>query len=364
MHVEQIPVDDWIKSNSSLIPRRYYNKKPLAEIINLPNYSNVSTDFELQEDGAVDVYAVGELIYNLAEAKRNHILVYDNIVLSLARNGLDTARGIRKDFTFSFANVKPDTAGIFRYKQDGIIFHGVKKAAPENVGYRAEIQIPWNIIESKAPSSLSMNVKIGDSEDCIYQNSVIALLSDDHFNSLASTGMGNVHFYGKSGASAQQIGVSLSSNYFLPTMDGDFQEWERFTARELAKVLHGAPLDKFDLSARIKTCWDESNFYLYIDIDDSKLCYMPKNDDKRKKTFVDYGWIEDSHKRTIWNMHVFNSRHAGGAFKNQMIDTALFLRKGRYTLHFTTDESHTFGAWDDDKPNVPFYGIVVYKATP
>jgi hypothetical protein len=80
--------------------------------------------------------------------------------------------------------------------------------------------------------------------------------------------------------------------------------------------------------------------------------------------FHDYGWIENRSGRKIWTMHAYYSKQAGGAFKNQQIDTVITLCKGKYTLRYITDESHNWNNWDDAPPATPFYGIVLYKQHP
>lgn len=79
----------------------------------------------------------------------------------------------------------------------------------------------------------------------------------------------------------------------------------------------------------------------------------------------DYGWIEDTKTgKKVWSMEYANTRHAGGATKNRMVDEAITLPKGSYTLHFKTDDSHAYGDWNSDRPRDPeHYGVTIYTLT-
>lgn len=75
----------------------------------------------------------------------------------------------------------------------------------------------------------------------------------------------------------------------------------------------------------------------------------------------DRGWIEDETGNTVWQMTNYHTRHAGGADKNRLVDTAIYLPKGKYALRYVTDESHSWDNWDDKAPETPFYGILIFK---
>ena len=76
----------------------------------------------------------------------------------------------------------------------------------------------------------------------------------------------------------------------------------------------------------------------------------------------DYGWIENSEAgKVVWEMSYGTTEHAGGARKNRMFNGTIYLPKGNYTLHYETDDSHSYRDWNDDPPNDPdMYGITVY----
>lgn len=77
----------------------------------------------------------------------------------------------------------------------------------------------------------------------------------------------------------------------------------------------------------------------------------------------DFGWIENANKDTIWQMADYaNSFHAGGAFKNRVDIKSIDLKRGSYTIHYKSDDSHNYGEWNAAAPDqTSLYGIVLYK---
>jgi len=79
----------------------------------------------------------------------------------------------------------------------------------------------------------------------------------------------------------------------------------------------------------------------------------------------DYGWIEnmDTGKK-VWKMRYKNTRPAGGAEKNRLVDTIITLKAGTYRVHYRSDDSHSYHHWNEapphDKEN---WGITVYQLT-
>lgn len=78
----------------------------------------------------------------------------------------------------------------------------------------------------------------------------------------------------------------------------------------------------------------------------------------------DYGWIENIKTRDIvWEMTYRKTSSAGGAEKNRIADTRIYLDAGTYRLHYVSDGSHSFGNWNATKPRNPqYWGISVMLA--
>jgi len=80
-----------------------------------------------------------------------------------------------------------------------------------------------------------------------------------------------------------------------------------------------------------------------------------------RSEMVDYGWIEDARTGdVVWEMTYRKTSHAGGAEKNREVDQVILLDKGEYTLHYVTDDSHSFPDWNSTPPSDPMgWGITV-----
>jgi CubicO group peptidase (beta-lactamase class C family) len=75
----------------------------------------------------------------------------------------------------------------------------------------------------------------------------------------------------------------------------------------------------------------------------------------------DYGWIESAETgKAVWEMKEPETRHAGGAGKNRIVDTVVTLQAGKYRLHYKSDDSHSFENWNSLPPDINFWGIALY----
>jgi CubicO group peptidase (beta-lactamase class C family) len=75
----------------------------------------------------------------------------------------------------------------------------------------------------------------------------------------------------------------------------------------------------------------------------------------------DYGWIENAETgKTVWEMKMSETTHAGGAAKNRKVDTVITLPAGKYRLRYKSDDSHSFDNWNALPPDVNFWGIALY----
>jgi len=84
----------------------------------------------------------------------------------------------------------------------------------------------------------------------------------------------------------------------------------------------------------------------------------------RDSEMGDYGWITDaSNRRKVWTMEYDETSHAGGDRKNRMVDKVLHLDNGTYSVHFVTDDSHSYRHWNSSAPFDPeHWGITVSAA--
>lgn len=79
-------------------------------------------------------------------------------------------------------------------------------------------------------------------------------------------------------------------------------------------------------------------------------------------TMYDYAWIEDSDtQKLVWEMTYGSTRHAGGAEKNRLFDDVLLLQRGEYVVFYESDDSHSYGDWNDSPPYDPVnWGVTIY----
>lgn len=80
-------------------------------------------------------------------------------------------------------------------------------------------------------------------------------------------------------------------------------------------------------------------------------------------SWCDYGWIEDTSGKMIWQMQRQPAKHAGGALKNQKIDQEITLPAGSYFLRYKSDAGHAYNNWDSPPPDNFFWGIILYNAS-
>jgi CubicO group peptidase (beta-lactamase class C family) len=78
-------------------------------------------------------------------------------------------------------------------------------------------------------------------------------------------------------------------------------------------------------------------------------------------SWCEYGWIEDDKDKIIWTMQGHPARHAGGALKNQLVDTLISLEAGSYKLRYKSDTGHAYNNWDSPPPDHFFWGIILFK---
>jgi hypothetical protein len=65
---------------------------------------------------------------------------------------------------------------------------------------------------------------------------------------------------------------------------------------------------------------------------------------------VDYAWITSATGRKVWEMRYGETEHAGGGAKNRLVDRIVRLEKGDYTVHYVSDDSHSFDDWNVAAP--------------
>lgn len=230
----------------------------------------------------------------------------------------------------------------------GVVF---AQGDPSENSYTFEVAFPWRTLGfPSVPSSIRMDISVGDNDDesrksQMAWNGVDGSLWND------PSQYGTVYLAarpsaGTSSPSAPHIASS-------PQIDGLAESlWELAVPLEVTHLQLGSTAGPEDLSARFRVLHDSSCLYLFVEVRDNV---------KRQAAFLfDNGSIVDSSGQEVWRMSIDRTVHAGGALKNRRQVDTLSLPAGRYTLRYSTDESHSAGHWDDTPPDDPFSGIKLY----
>ncbi|MBC7912909.1 MAG: hypothetical protein H7Y07_02195 [Pyrinomonadaceae bacterium] len=351
-------------SEQTFIDKSYLDQKPLVELINPNTFEEMESYFEMPEDGDIKVYGVGELIYNLADIAPKYFFKSDDIELFFDfanYNGSSSNSTTRKYYNLSWLDGISKKESIEFIKQ-GVTYKGIQVVDTLNSKYLVEIKIPWDSIGIKPRTGMEMGIDIavGDTDDEFKQKAKVALFSKADLMETSSDSYGILKLmkYKQGFDSDNKINIP----YLTPVIDGQIESlWSKLKSYPLKNLLFGTVKDQYDLTARVKTCWDNASLYFMVEIQDNGRKTISIDKIRDKQTFLDYGWIEDESGVKIWQMHALYSNHAGGALKNHKTDTTLHLKKGKYTVKYTSDECHAFNNWDDDPPNTGFYGIVLYQ---
>jgi len=331
--------------------KKYGNVQPIAQILNPKNFSSASVPFVIDStEQFVHVYAVGEILFNLSQADKKYYLMGDDIKLYFRISQKQSNDLKYQEYEFAYKEAK-------KFRKEGITFEW--DAAQNKTSYVAEVKIPLkniNINTIHDGDSIDFNMAVGDNDDGFVQSSEISWLKHPESN----VSYGKILFR-KKPLLKPRIN-ELISYYGTPSIDATIdQTWNDVPATVVKEVVRGYVKDYFDLSANVCSQWDKDAIYFLFKINDSRQKHIPKNKEKERGIFVDYGWIEDERGNIVWQMNAKYSKHAGGVLKNQMIDTSLSLPKGKYILKYVTDESHSYDDWIGAPPTIPFYGISLYK---
>jgi hypothetical protein len=76
----------------------------------------------------------------------------------------------------------------------------------------------------------------------------------------------------------------------------------------------------------------------------------------------DYCWIQDDNGNIVWEMEYRDTKWAGGAKKNRCCNEIIHLNKGKYIVHYTSDDSHSYRRWNTTPPRDQIHwGVTIIK---
>lgn len=161
------------------------------------------------------------------------------------------------------------------------------------------------------------------------------------------------------------VGTNDGLNIFNPRT-GQFQ-------RIASKITRTYPKSVIDAVERltgqgqqigiIEEVGDFQSHTLPLEIKNRGTYFVMSVGEGTNEGMVDYGWLENMAKDTLWRFAGFDeSYYAGGASKNRISIGEVFLEPGTYNLRYISDDSHSFNKWNAPAPEqTKLYGIVLVK---
>ncbi|PTQ96615.1 hypothetical protein C8P68_104100 [Mucilaginibacter yixingensis] len=336
-------------AGNKLIDPRFYQDEPIAQIINPQNYATIDTTFTLTQASKCHIYGVGEMVVNLAAVPKCYFFKSDDIEIFFKKGKQ------LQGFVFPWDNPtkKKDTLS---YVSNGASYTGIYNVAKKQ--YLIQVKFPWSALRSlgiDSVNTVSFDCALADNDDGMKQKAKMVWAS-------ASDPLYTRHSTGRLSFSASRPAVAGEA-VALRSKSGvvkDSAYLKGLVTYQINNLALGHAIAPGDLSGSFKVDRDEQSLNFYFVVNDNSKGIALKKNIVQSPTFSDYGWITDSKGKNVWSMNAYYARPAGGAEKNQQIDTVISLKPGKYKLNYVTDESHAWGNWDASPPTTVFYGIVVY----
>lgn len=131
----------------------------------------------------------------------------------------------------------------------------------------------------------------------------------------------------------------------------------------MAKAVNVSSLTSDNILAELTRVRDDEHLRKRFTLNERtriRILALGEGDDDE---MFDYGWIvNESNGRKVWRMRYRNTDHAGGAHKNRRVNTTITLEPGTYTVHYVTDDSHSYRKWNMTEPHQQHkWGITLYN---
>ncbi len=131
-----------------------------------------------------------------------------------------------------------------------------------------------------------------------------------------------------------------------------FNDFEKI--KESQKVIASIEKPKNQVRTSRSFTLSEDQSILLMALGESMVWIWDKSHlQKNFKEFTDYGWIEDAQGTRIWEMNASNSLDIQDYPSNYNFKACfdiLNLKKGSYSLHYTSDQNRSFDSWSDLSP--------------
>jgi CubicO group peptidase (beta-lactamase class C family) len=331
------------------IPWSFIEKTPKAVIKNVGDYINIKKPFHIENDTTVNIFAVGEFVkeQTLSPWEYDNAEIYFDLK-NEKKTSFDTKfdRQYRVDYDYPEISGNYSTAENIKFVQGD----------PSKTSYLFEIRFPWKTLNNIKPSDglkIGFDINVCDNDgngrkDCIcwhFEKQQRPWENPSVFGTmvLAENFKGNTN---DSLCTAVKTKVPIN-------LDGKIESaWNIAPKYKMAKTTGDKMPDPANISAVFRSVWDDEYLYLLVEVTDNFKFVLPYTGD--------YGWIENEKHDTTWIMKQSDSQYAGGAASNRFVNTSLFLKKGIYTLNYSTNQSNSPNRWIRKRPETSFYGIAVY----
>lgn len=323
---------------------RRTNSGVVAQIECLHDYTDTTVHFDISAEALYQVHCTGEAIQEDAPKDWHGDLL--QLYFDVNHNKL-MAFSSKTDDRFFHIGIASDTnkatVKVQQLNKNTCIF---------------EAKISWKVL-GKQPSVntvMGFDMAFSDNDGKGRETQLTWHANDDELWINTSL-FGNLMFVNAIQAQNDSTMYCVYSKE-SPIIDGKIDAfWKNAGGTALEKLVSGTLDGKQDCQVKVKAIWNETGLYFLAEVIDDKIALYPG------PVFHtgDYGWIENSSGEKVWELTPSSTKHAGGALKNRVIDTALKLKAGHYTLHYVSDESHSPIFWDNAPPKAGFYGIILKK---
>ncbi|MBJ2175564.1 GAF domain-containing protein [Aureibaculum sp. A20] len=182
-------------------------------------------------------------------------------------------------------------------------------------------------------------------ENSISDDKIRVLKTDAKNNFWVGTSNGLNYFDTKKGT-FKRITSSYTQTYPDELLE-NINNWST-SDKAIAKFLEVTDNQNLSQSFEIT----KSGTYLIVSIGEGDIGSM-----------ADFGSLENTVKDTLWISNNFNNtKYAGGGLKNRIEIQQIELEPGNYELKYRSDDSHSFGVWNEDAPTkTKLYGTILIQ---
>ena len=313
-------------------PKTLHDSTCFASVLSTDNNQLIEDSFTLDKETKLKIVAQGEGVsYGLTSG---FVESYLNDCVEFFINSDSICRQYR--FVWDSKIVQGNNVDM-----NGVCF---AQGDPSTDSYLFEVSFPWKTLgfERVPPKEGKVRLDV----------SVIANDAESRKSQIAWSGYNSDLFQDRS-----QFGnLDLTDRWTAkaPIIDGVVDDiWGKYQWYEIEHEILGEVSGEYDLSGRFCIICDDENLYLIVNVKDNV---------KRQAAFMfDDGRIVNSAGDIVWEIEFSKTIHAGGALKNRMAVDTILLNAGNYTIVYETDESHSYGHWDDTPPTNQFSGIKIYE---